>query len=59
MTNAAVHNEPVGMPVLVTAEDAELIKKIRRILKTGKNVEVRQDKSGSPKVFRVSREIEK
>ena len=45
-------------PVLVAAEDAEMVRKIRRILKTGKNAEIRQDASGKPKVFKVSREIE-
>ena len=46
-------------PVKVAAEDAELVKKIRRVLKTGNNVEIRQDKNGTTKVFKVSREIEK
>ena len=41
------------------AEDAEMLKKIRRILRMGKNVEIRQDAMGNTKVFKVSREIEK
>ena len=57
--NMLSQREPVKPPVLVAAEDAELVKKIKRILKSGKNAEVRQDKSGMTKVFKVSREIEK
>lgn len=45
-------------PVSVSAEDADLIRKVRRILRTGKNVEIKQDAKGIPKVFKVSREIE-
>ena len=46
-------------PVRVAADEAELIRKIRRVLRTGNNAEIRQDKNGNTKVFRVSREIEK
>ncbi len=59
MTKTPLQGETVKPPVLVAAEDAELIKKIRRVLKTGNNVEIRQDKNGNTKVFKVSREIEK
>ncbi len=45
--------------VRVAAEDAELLRKIRRVLRTGNNVEIRRDKDGNTKVFKVSREIEK
>ena len=44
--------------VLVPVEDAEIIRKIHRILKTGKNVEIKLDPGGNAKVFKVSREIE-
>lgn len=44
--------------VMVPIEDADMIRKVRRILKTGKNVEIRQDTNGNAKVFKVSREIE-
>ena len=44
--------------VLVPPEDAEMIRKVHRILKAGKNVEIRRDPLGKPKVLRVSREIE-
>ena len=44
--------------VLVPQEDAELIRKIHRILAAGKNVEIRQDTRGRPKVLRVSKVIE-
>ena len=43
---------------VVPAEDAEMIRKVYRILKSGRNVEIRQDARGKPKVFRVSKEIE-
>lgn len=52
-------SEAVKPPVPVAAEDADLIKKIRRVLRTGNNVEIRQDRNGNTKVFKVSREIEK
>ena len=56
---APPQNEATKPKALVAAEDAELVKKIHRVLRTGKNAEVRQDKNGSVKVFKVSREIEK
>ena len=45
--------------VLVSPSEAEMLKKVFRILNTGKNVEIRRDVDGKPKVFKVSREIEK
>mgnify|MGYP001397202335 FL=1 len=45
--------------VLVSQSEAEILKKVYRILSTGKNVEIRRDVDGKPKVFKVSREIEK
>ncbi len=57
--NALSQSGKEKAPVKVAAEDAELVKKIRRVLKTGNNVEIRQDKNGTTKVFKVSREIEK
>ena len=42
---------------VVPAEDAEMIRKVYRILKSGRNVEIRQDARGKPKVFRGSKEI--
>ena len=44
--------------VIVPAEDADMIRKVHRILKAGKNVEIKQDTQGNTKVFKVSREIE-
>ena len=44
--------------VLVPAEDADMIRKVHRILKDGKNAEIKQDTRGKPKVFKVSKEIE-
>ena len=44
--------------VMVPPEDADMIRKVHRILKAGKNVEIRQDTRGNTKVFRVSKEIE-
>jgi hypothetical protein len=46
-----------SLKVMVPIEDADMIRKVRRILKTGKNVEIRQDTNGKAKVFKVSREI--
>lgn len=45
--------------VLVSSSEAEMLKKVYRILSTGKNVEIRRDIDGKPKIFKVSREIEK
>ena len=45
--------------VLVSSSEAEMLKKVSRILNTGKNVEIRRDAEGKPKIFKVSREIEK
>ena len=45
--------------VMVSPSEAEILKKVYRILNTGKNVEIRRDVDGKPKVFKVSREIEK
>ena len=45
--------------VLVSPSEAEMLKKVYRILSTGKNVEIIRDVDGKPKVFKVSREIEK
>ena len=59
LDNALSQSGKENAPVKVAAEDAELVKKIRRVLKTGNNVEIRQDKNGTTKVFKVSREIEK
>lgn len=48
-----------GAPyVLVPPEAACVIRKVYRILKTGKNVEIKKDAAGRLKVFRVSKEIE-
>ena len=48
-----------GSPyVLVPPETACMIRKVYRILSTGKNVEIRKDTTGKLKVFKVSREIE-
>ena len=44
--------------VMVPAEDADMIRKVHRILKAGKNVEINQDTNGHTKVFKVSKEIE-
>ena len=45
--------------VLVSSSEAEMLKKVYRILNTGKNVEIRRDAEGKPKIFKASREIEK
>lgn len=45
-------------PVVFSQMDADIICKVHRILRTGKNVEIKRDASGVPKVFSVSKEIE-
>ena len=47
----------VGGQVMVSMEDATLIRKVHKILDAGKNVEIRNDKDGKPKVLKVSKEI--
>jgi len=43
--------------VMVSMEDATLIRKVHKILDAGKNVEIRNDKDGKPKILKVSKEI--
>lgn len=43
--------------VPVSQEDARMIQKVHTILDAGKNVEIKKDKSGKTKVFKVSKEI--
>ncbi len=44
--------------VPVSLEDASMIKKVRRILATGKDVEIRNGSNGKPKILKVSKELE-
>jgi hypothetical protein len=48
---------PAGGKVMVSMEDAAMIRKVHKILAAGKNVEIRNDKDGKPKVLKVSKEI--
>lgn len=41
----------------VSEEDIKLIKKVHKIVNTGKNVEIRKDKDGNLKLLQVSKEI--
>ena len=60
MNNYTVKRPAEDKPnVLVSSSEAEMLKKVYRILNTGKNVEIRRDAEGKPKIFKVSREIEK
>ena len=60
MNNYTVKRPAEDKPnVLVSSSEAEMLKKVFRILNTGKNVEIRRDADGKPKIFKVSREIEK
>lgn len=60
MNNYTVRRPAEEKPnVLVSQSEAEMLKKVFRILNTGKNVEIRRDADGKPKIFKVSREIEK
>ena len=47
----------IACTITVTREEASLIRKIQRIVQTGQNVEIKQDKTGRLKVFKVSKEI--
>lgn len=60
MNNYTVRRPADEKPnVLVSPSEAEMLKKVFRILNTGKNVEIRRAADGKPKIFKVSREIEK
>ena len=41
----------------VTDEDIKMIKKVHRILDAGKNVEIKKDPNGKPKILKVSKEL--
>lgn len=41
----------------VSEDDIKLIKKVHRILEDGKNVEIRKDPNGKPKILKVSKEL--
>lgn len=57
MTENSVQKTGDQLRVMVPIADAEMIKKVHRILKSGKNVEIRLDTKGNAKVFKVSKEI--
>ena len=44
--------------VTVLREDADMIRKVHRILRKGKNVEIKQEADGKLKVFKVTKELE-
>jgi len=44
--------------VMVLREDADMIRKVHRILRKGKNVEIKQEADGKLKVFKVTKELE-
>jgi len=41
----------------VSEEDIKMIKKVHRILDAGKNVEIKKDPNGKPKILKVSKEL--
>jgi hypothetical protein len=57
MTDNTVQKTGEQLRVMVPAADADMIRKVHRILKSGKNVEIRVDAKGNAKVFKVSKEI--
>jgi len=57
MTDNTVQKTGEQLRVMVPAADADMIRKVHRILKSGKNVEIRVDAKGNTKVFKVSKEI--
>ncbi len=42
---------------MVPREEATLIRKIKTITQAGKNVEIKRDRNGNLKVYKVSKEI--
>ena len=58
MTESTDYPQKDRQQVLVPVEDADMIQKVHRILKAGKNVEIKKDARGKPKVLKVSKEIE-
>ena len=57
MTENSVQKTGDQLRVMVSIADAEIIRKVHRILKSGKNVEIRLDTKGNAKVLKVSKEI--
>ena len=57
MTENSVQKTGDQLRVMVSIADAEMIRKVHRILKSGKNVEIRLDTKGNAKVLKVSKEI--
>ena len=57
MTENSVQETGDQPRVMVSIADAEMIRKVHRILKSGKNVEIRLDTKGNAKVLKVSKEI--
>ena len=41
----------------VSEDDIKMIKKVHSILDAGKNVEIKKDPNGKPKVLKVSKEL--
>ncbi len=41
----------------VSDEDIKMIRKVHKILDAGKNVEIKRDSSGKPKILKVSKEL--
>ena len=58
MTESTDYPQKDRQQILVPVEDADMIRKVHRILKAGKNAEIKKDTRGKPKVFKVSKEIE-
>ena len=52
-----VSPQSMANAITVSREEASLIQKIQRIVKTGQNVEIKCDRNGKLKVFKVSKEI--
>ena len=49
--------QSISVTVTVSREEANLLRKIQKIVQAGKNVEIKGDKNGKIKVLKVSKEL--
>lgn len=54
----AKYGNRVSRTVQVSEEDASMIRKVRRILASGKEAWIKSGKDGEAKVLRISKELE-
>ncbi len=57
MYENAAQNSPQPLNVTpLTPEDVAMVHKVHKILKTGRDVVIRQDSKGKPKIYRLTQE---